>query len=108
MIGHAALRKALSAGVFLSMKLGPKRGGSFAPMGAGKAEELARHEVAGVGGNEAKEPRFGFGVPERLQSIKMGRGDRHRTRIPDFRQETPGARAQLTHSRVRPTSGSYA
>jgi len=77
--------------MFLGMELGPKRGGPFAPMGAGKAEELARHKVAGVGGHEVKESRFGFGVAERLQSIEMGRGDHHTTRIPDFRQETPGA-----------------
>src|SRR5487761_291402 len=84
--------------MFLSMELGPKRGGSFAPMGAGKAEELARYKVAGVGGHEVKESRFWLGVAKSLQSIKMGRGDRHRTRIPDFRQGTPGVRAPCTAS----------
>src|SRR5579862_5088438 len=84
-IDHAALWKALRAGMFLSMELGPKCGGPFAPMGGGKAEELTRHEVARVGGNEIKESRFRLGVAEGLQSIEMGRRDGHSARIPSVR-----------------------
>ena len=42
-------------------------------MGAGKAEELTRHEVARVGRNEIKESRFCLGVAEAFKSIEMGR-----------------------------------
>jgi hypothetical protein len=44
-----------------------------------------------VGGDEIEESRFRLGVAECLQSSEMGRGDRHRGKIPDFRQETPGS-----------------
>ena len=109
-----------SPGVLLALHLVPKDRSPFAPMGAGEAEKLTRHKVARVGRNDVKKPRFFLGVAKGFQDVEMGRRDVHSVRIPavrswsfrmrrrrdassgrlvpDFRQETFGARVPCTAS----------
>ena len=81
MVSGTALSKAVSSCVPIRLEFVPEQRGSFAPVGAGKTQKLARDKVSGMGRNEIEKTRFVFGVPEGLERVDLGSRDIHRERI---------------------------
>ena len=88
MIDHAALRKPFDARMPQALELGPESGGSFAPMGTGKFEELAGNEITGMRGHQIEKTGFLFAIAEGEESFEMGLRDVHRERISAVRSRS--------------------
>jgi hypothetical protein len=83
-VDDTTFRKALCAGMPLTLKLFPESSGALAPMSCGEGEELAGSEVARMCRNEVEKPSFRLCVAEGFEGFEMCRCDVHSERIPSL------------------------
>ena len=81
MVSRAALGETIRTCVPVGLKFVPEEHRSFAPRSAGKAQELARQEVARMSGDEIEKARLLFGVAESFERVHLCSREIHRERI---------------------------
>src|ERR1700735_194744 len=81
MVSGATVGKAISSGVLTGLQFVPEQSRSFAPAGAGKAQELSGDKVPRMGSHEIEELGFGPRVAEGFERIDLRWRKIHREKM---------------------------